>query len=455
MGKQTATLPVVNAHATGIDIGSREHWVAVDQDKENVKSFGVYTQDHQHLIEHLRQYEITTVAMESTGSYWQTLFNALQQAGFNVLLVGSSQTKNVQGRKTDVIDCLWIQRLHSLGLLSGSFLLSDTLQELRTYYYHRQHLIEQLATYTHKMQKALRLMNVRLDVAIRDITGKSGLAIIEAILAGNRDPYYLASLVDVRMKKSQEEIAQSLHGSWRQELLFELQASLDFYKHYQNALLPCDQVIEEALRRSVPVESVSKPAEKKLSKQEKKTSKHTPAFDLSNLAYQYFKTDLFAISGISYNTVLCLLTTLGKVIHKFSSAKSFASWLRLVPNNKISGGRILSHRTPTGKSHIATALRQAANSIGNQANHELSGFFKRIAYKKGRVAAITATARKLAMIIWNMITKVEPYRKTQIKDTAQKTREANVRQVKRRLAALDLSQDELSRLFSSYSFSAS
>ncbi|GAB2583884.1 IS110 family RNA-guided transposase [Spirosoma areae] len=455
MGKQTATLPVVNAQAAGIDIGSRNHWVAVDQNKENVKSFGVYTQDHQLLIDHLRQYGIISVAMESTGSYWQTLFNALQKAGFDVLLVGGSQTKNVQGRKTDVIDCLWIQRLHSLGLLSGSFLLSDTLQELRTYYYHRQHVIEQQATYIHKMQKALRLMNIRLDVAIRDITGKSGLAIIEAILAGNRDPHELASLVDIRMKKSKEEIAQSLQGWWRAEQLFELQASLDFYKLYQKALLDCDRVIEEALRRSVPAEPVSKPVEKIPSENKKKSSKNMPAFNVSQIALTYFQTDLFAISGISHSTVLCLMTTLGKDIHKFASAKSFASWLRLVPNNKISGGRILSHRTPAGKSYIATALRQAANSIGNQANHELSGFFKRIAYKKGRVAAITATARKLAMIIWNMITKVEPYRKSQVKDIAQKTREANVRQVKRRLTALNLSQDELSRLFSNYYISVS
>jgi len=303
------------------------------------------------------------------------------------------------------------------------------------------------------MQKALRLMNIRLDVAIRDITGKSGLAIIEAILSGNRDPHELASLVDIRMKKSKEEIAQSLQGWWRQELLFELGAALDFYKHYQNALLACDKVIEEALLRSAPVDSASKPTEKIPTENKKKSNKHTPTFNVPGLAYQYFQTDLFAISGISHNTVLCLLTTLGKDIHKFASAKSFASWLRLVPNNKISGGRIIIHRTPSGKSYIATALRQAANSIGNQANHELSPFFKRIAYKKGRVAAITATARKLAVIIWNMITKMEPYKKTQAKDTAQKTKEAGLRQVKRRLAALDLSQDELMRLFSSYSVS--
>ncbi|GAB3644143.1 IS110 family RNA-guided transposase [Spirosoma arcticum] len=453
MGKPTAVLPIVNAHAAGIDIGSRTHWVAVDQNKENVQSFGVYTQDHQYLIDHLRQHGITSVAMESTGSYWQTLFNALQRAGFEVLLVGGSQTKNVQGRKTDVIDCLWIQRLHSLGLLSGSFLLSDTLQELRTYYYHRQHLIEQLATYTHKMQKALRLMNIRLDVAIRDITGKSGLTIIEAILSGNRDPHELASLVDVRVKKSKEEITQSLQGWWRHEQLFELGAALNFYKLYQKALLECDGVIEEALRRSVPQESVSKSAEPLQPATRKKTNKHTPTFDVSQIALTYFQTDLLAISGMGHSTVLCLLTTLGKDIHKFATAKSFASWLRLVPNNKISGGRVISHRTPSGKSFIATALRQAANTIGNQTNHELSGFFKRIAYKKGRVAAITATARKLAMIIWNMITKREPYKKAQVKDTAQKTREAGLRQVQRRLKALDLSQDELIRLFASHSMS--
>ena len=452
MGKQTAVLPVINAQAAGIDIGSREHWVAVDQNKENVRSFGVYTQDHQQLILHLQQHGITSVAMESTGSYWQTLFSALQEAGFKVMLVGGSQTKNVQGRKTDVIDCLWIQKLHSLGLLSGSFLLSDTMQEFRTYYYHRQHLVEQLATYTHKMQKALRLMNVRLDVAIWDITGKSGLAIMEAILRGNRDPYYLASLVDVRMKKSQEEIAQSLHGSWRQELLFELQASLDFYKHYQNALLSCDQVIEQALRQNVPVESVSKPAEKKLSKHEKKPSKHTPAFDLSNLANQYFQTDLFAISGISHNAVLCMLTNMGHDMHKFPTAKSFACWLGLMPNNKISGGKIISHRMPSGKNYIAKALRHAANSIGNQRDHEFTPFFKRIAFKKGRVVAITATARKLAVIIWNMIVKAEPYKKDQVKISQEKQKAMKVKYLDKKLHALQLTKEELEKLFLKHSF---
>ena len=447
MGK-ALPLQIVNPHTAGIDVGSRSHFVAIDQNKENVRTFGIGTKDYEELILHLRNSSITSVAMESTGTYWQTLFNALQKAGFEVLLVGGSQTKHVQGRKTDVLDCMWIQKLHALGLLSGSFLLSDTLQELRTYCYHRQHLVEQISRYTHKMQKALRLMNIRLDVVIRDITGKSGLAIIEAILSGNRDPQHLASLVDVRMKKSRQQIAEALHGCWREELLFELKACLNFYKLYEEALRECDQVIESSLMKHAPQRTVSETEGKALKQSKKKSSKNAPEFNVPQIAYQYFQTDLFAISGISYGTVLCLLTTMGKDLHKFPSGKSFASWLRLVPNNKISGGRIISSHTPSGKSHLAIALRQAANSMGIQKEHELTPFFKKIAFKKGRVAAITATARKLAVIIWNMITKAEPYKKNEIKESNEKSRRIGLRQVERRIHALQLSQSELEKIFS-------
>lgn len=452
MENKELALPMVNSHAAGIDIGSRNHMVAINQSKENVREFGVYTKDHEKLIAHLQSAGITTVAMESTGSYWQTLFNALQNAGFDVLLVGGNQTKNVKGRKTDVIDCIWIQKLHSLGLLSGSFLLSDMLQELRTYYYHRQHLIEQTAMYVNKMQKSMRLMNIRLDIAIRDITGKSGLNIVEAILAGSRDPAYLASLVDIRVKKSKEEIADALHGWWRDELLYELKASLDFYKLYEKALLDCDKTIERLLIKYVPQKSIDAQEEKMLKENNKKNRKHAPAFNVSRIAFQYFGTDLFAINGVSHTTVLCLMTNIGTDLHKFPSGKCFASWLRLVPNNKISGGRTISSHTPSGKNCIATALRQAANSIGNQKDHELTPFFKRIAFKKGRIAAITATARKLAVIIWNMITKVQPYKKREPQLNSQKTKATILRNIEKRIEALQLNQEELNKLFLKTSF---
>jgi transposase len=445
MSKKELALQVVNLNAAGIDVGSRSHFVAIDQVKSNVREFGVYTKDHEEMIRYLHSCSISTIAMESTGSYWQTLFNALQKAGFEVLLVGGAQTKNVKGRKTDVIDCMWIQKLHSLGLLSGSFLLSDKLQELRTYYNHRQHIIEQAALYVNKMQKCLRLMNIRLDVAIRDVTGKSGRNIIEAILAGNRDPNFLASLIDIRVKKSKQEVAESLYGSWREELLFELAASFNFYKVYEKALADCDQAIEQVLIKYIPPNKAA--TEQETQSIKKKNRKHAPGFNVSNIAFQYFGTDLFAISGISHTTVLCLLTNIGHDLHKFPTAKSFAAWLRLVPNNKISGGRIISNRTPKGKNHIATVLRQAANSIGNQKNHDLTPFFKRIASRKGRVAAITATARKLAVIIWNMITKVQPYKKAEMQINTEKYKTTQLKHIERRIGTLQLSSDELSKLF--------
>lgn len=448
MENKVLALPMINSRAAGIDVGSRSHMVAVDQNRENVREFGVYTKDHEALIAHFRNVGITTVAMESTGTYWQTLFNALQNAGSDVLLVGGNQTKNVKGRKTDVIDCIWIQKLHSLGLLSGSFLLSDMLQELRTYYYHRQHLIEQTSMYVNKMQKSLRLMNIRLDIVIRDITGKSGLNIVEAILAGSRDPAYLASLVDIRVKKSKEEIADALHGWWREELLYELKASLNFYKIYEKALLDCDKTIEGLLIKYIPKESIDAQEEKMLKENSKKNRKHAPAFNVSRIAFQYFGTDLFAINGLSHTTVLCLMTNIGTDLNKFPSAKSFASWLRLVPNNKISGGRIIGSRTPSGKSYIATALRQAANSIGNQKDHELTPFFKRIAFRKGRIAAITATARKLAVIIWNMITKIQPYKKNECQRNDERQKVNQLRQIEKRIGSMQLNQDELKKLFS-------
>ncbi|MFC4231583.1 IS110 family transposase [Parasediminibacterium paludis] len=446
MKKQELSLQVVNEHAAGIDIGSRFYMVAIDQVKEHVRQFGVYTKDHEQLIDYLRNAGITSIAMESTGNYWQTLFSTLQQAGFEVMLVGGNQTKNVKGRKTDVIDCMWIQKLHSLGLLSGSFLLSDAIQELRTYYHHRLHLIEQASMYVHKMQKALRLMNIRLDIVIRDVVGKSGLNIVEAILAGNRNPEHLSSLVDVRVKKSQQEIADALQGEWQEELLFELKASLNFYKIYDQALLECDKQIEDKLIRYIPQSVLDPQEEKMLKENSKKSRKHAPALNVSRLAYQYFRTYLFAISGISHTTALCLLTNMGHDLHKFPSAKSFSSWLRLVPNNKISGGHIISNKTPRGKNLIATALRQAANSIGNQKDHELTPFFKRIAFKKGRIAAITATARKLAVIIWNMVTKVEPYKKT-LTANSDKNKANQLKHIEKRIGLMQQTQDELKRLF--------
>jgi len=441
------SMEVVHPHAAGIDIGSRSHWVAVDQNPQNVREFGVYTKDHLLLIDYLRSHQITTVAMESTGTYWQTLFNALQSTGFEVILVKGSNTKNVSGRKTDLLDCMWIQKLHSLGLLSASFILSDHMQTLRTYFDHREYLIGQASRYMNKIQKALRLMNIRLDVAISDITGKTGRAIINAILSGNRDSRHLASLADRRIKKSRTEIENSLHGQWRDDLLFELKSCLTFYDMYVAEVKICDQKIEAVLQQDLPSNDqafqLSNEPERSSAKKKNKSS---PGFNVRQLAFAHLKTDLFQIPGVSHTTVLSLLCKMGKDIHRFKTAKQFASWLRLVPDNKKSGGKIISTRTPTGKNSLAHSLRLAANTISNQKDHPLAPFFKRIAYRKGRGAAITATARKLAIIIWNMITKSQSYKGYDYDMINQKRKSAQIRNIRRSLTKLNLTDEEMKNL---------
>jgi transposase len=444
------SLEVLNPNCAGIDVGSRFHMVAVGQKAGEVRRFGVYTEDHHTLIHWLKECKITSIAMESTGSYWQTLFDALQNAEFEVLLVNGNQVKNVKGKKTDVLDCMWIQKLHSLGLLRGSFLPGSELQKLRTYYNHRQHLVRQTSRYINKMQKALRLMNIRLDVVINDIMGKSGRAIIEAILSGERDPYRLSLLANYRVKKSKEEIAQSLEGNWREDLLFEVRECLFLHDVYCDKIEVCDRQIEEKIKLVVKEYSEVRHPFGSL-KKSKTPSKFSPTFDIEGLAHRYFGINLFEIGGVSHNTVLCLLTHMGQDIDKFPSSKHFCSWLRLSPNNKVSGGKILSSRTPKGKSVLSLALRQAANSIGNQRNHPMAPFFRRVAFKKGRGAAVTATARKLAGIIYTMITKKESYQPFDYAGKIEQIKAKRIAKIKNQLAVLK--PDELKSLFQDYSSS--
>lgn len=436
------SLEVIHPHCAGIDVGSRFHMVAIGQGKEDVRKFGVFTEDHQHLISWLRSNGIVSVAMESTGSYWQTLFDALQEAGFEAILVNGNHVKNVKGKKTDVQDCTWIQKLHSLGLLSGSFLPQVELQKLRTYYNHRQYLVNQTTRYVNKMQKAMRLMNIRLEVVLNDIMSKSGRAIIEAILQGERDPEKLAGLANYRVKKSKEEIAKSLEGNWRDDLLYELEDCLSLYDQYCARIKSCDHHFESKIvqlnKDSEPI--TSRPTKRKVA------SKFSPDFNVERLAHQYFGVNLCEIGGVSHNTVLCMMTHMGHDINKFPTSKHFCSWLRLCPNNKISGGKILSSRTPKGKNRLAIAIRQAANSVGNHKNHPMASFFKRIAFRKGREAAVTATARKLAVTFYHMITKKQDYAPFNYENHSEQMRNRQIQALKRKIFSLNLGQEELQRV---------
>jgi len=404
MQSKYQNMEVINPNAAGIDVGSRSHFVAVGQGTEDVREFNVYQSGLNDLVLFLKENNVKTIALESTGSYWQSLFMILQKNGFEVLLVQGSQTKNLKA-KTDVKDAQWIQKLHTLGLLKGSFLPSDMTLRIRTLHRHRQGLIESASAYTNKMQKSLRLMNFRLDVVINDIVGVSGVKIIEAILDGENCGSKLAEYADKRVKRSKVEIADALQGETNSEYMYELRDCYELYKILQKRIQNVDNEIEKILQ--VYTEDIHLDDEVLIKKQLK--GKNQPKMDIQRLSKKLLSVDLFAIESISSSTVMSFLSEIGNDIYKFRTAKHFVSWLRLAPNNRVSGGKTISSKTPRGKNKFALALRNAANTIERKKDGLLVSFFRRIAYKKGRAAAITATARKLAVIIWNMIIKKTSY----------------------------------------------
>lgn len=404
-------MPVINPNACGIDVGSKLHYVATGQGSEEVKSFGVYTKDHQEMVVYLKSKGVRTIAMESTGNYWQTLFAALEKAGFEVFLVCGNQTKNVKGRKTDVQDCQWIQWLHSVGMLSNSFIPNEFISHLRIYSRQRLKYIQAQNRIINQIQRDLRAMNLRLEVALNDVTGKSGRAIIEAILSGERNPKSLAELADYRVKKSKEEIASSLEGNWHEGYLFVLGQHYKEYIENLGRIQACENEIEKVLKRSLECSEIA-PQDAPNHKKALKKNKNKPTIDFQTYSFQYFGgVDLFAIEGVNQNTVLSIITEIGTDITKFHSANAFSNWLHLCPNQKVTGGKVIGNQTKKGTNPLSQALKSVANVIGGlkKVTH-LTRFFKRIAYKKGWKQAITATAHKLAVIIYNMLTKYEPYK---------------------------------------------
>jgi transposase len=406
-----AKMPVVNPNACGIDVGSKMHYVATGQGSEEVKSFGVYTKDHQEMVAYLKSKGVKTIAMESTGNYWQTLFGALEKSGFEVFLVCGNQTKNVKGRKTDVLDCQWIQWLHSVGMLSNSFIPNEFVSHLRIYSRQRLKYIQVQNRIINQIQRDLRAMNLRLEVALNDVTGKSGRAIIEAILSGERNPSSLAGLADYRVKKSKEEIALSLEGNWHEGYLFVLGQHYNEYVQNLDRIQACENEIGKIFKKHLECSEIA-PKDAPHHKKALKKNKNKPVIDFQTYSFQYFGgVDLFAIEGVNQNTVLSIITEIGTDITKFHSANAFSNWLHLCPNQKVTGGKVISNHVKRGTNPLSQALKSVANVIGNlKTVTHLTRFFKKIAYKKGWKEAITATAHKLAVIIYNMLTKYEPYK---------------------------------------------
>jgi transposase len=403
MRQKKNAFPVINPNAAGIDISSKEHYVAVNPSlcEQPIRSFGAFTDELQAMVEWLKSCKVDTVAMEATGIYWVSLFLLLEEAGFEVVLVNARHVKNVSGKKTDMSDAEWIRQLHSCGLLSASFQPDSFTRTLRTYMRHRKNLLDMSATHIRMMHKALEQMNIKLQHVIADITGKSGQAIIRAIIDGCTDAEVLVSLLDRRIKATPQEVKRSLNGIWKPEHLFELKQSFELYHIYQQKIIDCDRCIEKQLYERCDVEISPKA--------HIKSNKNDLNFNVTNILQQITGTDLTALFGINSNTAAELLSETGFDMSKWPTAKHFTSWLNLAPNNKISGGKLLSSKIPKKKNKAGQVFKMAAYAVQRSKNW-LAAFYHRIKARSGPAKAITATARKIATIFYKMLKQKEIFK---------------------------------------------
>jgi transposase len=389
----------LNMDAAGIDIGSTSHYVAVPADRAEkpVREFQSFTSDLYELAAWLKDCGIDTVAMESTGVYWIPLYEILEEKGFQVSLVNAHHVKNVSGRKSDVLDCQWIQELHSYGLLSGAFRPEKEICQLRSYMRQRETLIRYAGMHIQHMQKALDQMNLRLHNVISDITGSTGQAIIRAIVEGERDPKVLATHRDGRCKNPIEIIEKSLIGNYKEEQVFELKQALDLYDYYHVKITECDRAIERLLKLLAPDEV---PSDSELSK--RRQTKSSPKFDVQSYLYQLCAVDLTEIDGIDCLSALKLISEIGTDMERWKTQKQFGSWSGLAPGTKISGGKVLRHSSKSSMNRVASILRICASTLYNSPS-ALGAFLRRMKSRVGAPKAIRATAYKLAKIVYKML----------------------------------------------------
>jgi transposase len=415
-------LPVLHPDAAGIDVVAEEVFVAVPPDRvdEPVRSFETFTRDLYELAEWLQSCGVRTVAMESTGVYWIPLFQILETRGLEVFLVNAQHVKNVPGRKSDVSDCQWIQYLHSVGLLKASFRPPDEICVLRSLWRHRESLVQMAAEHTMHMQKALSQMNIQLHHVLSDITGLSGIAILDAILAGERDPVKLARLCNGRVKSSRGTIAKSLEGDYRAEHLLALKQSLAGFRFYQKLIWEVDQELESAIGQLPRAQGAPSEIPPRTKKRFYQKANNEPSFDLKAELFRITGVDLTDVPGISAITAHTILVEVGPDLSRFRSASAFASWLGLCPDNKVSGGKILYTGSRKVKNRAAIALRLGAQCLYHAKNY-LGEYYRKMKWRLGAPQAITATAHKLCRIIYHMLLTKEPYSETVLAKWDQQT----------------------------------
>jgi transposase len=398
----TRIRPELRPDAAGIDLGATVHYVAVppERDAQPVRSFGTQTGDLHALADWLIACKIKTVAMEATGVYWVPLFQILEGRGLEVCLVNARHVKNVPGRKTDVQDCQWLQYLHSVGLLHASFRPPAAVCAVRALVRHRDSLVRTGCEHLLRVQKSLDQMNVQVHRAVTDITGETGLRILEAILAGERKPEVLAQHRDVRCKKSEAEIAAALRGDWRPEHLFTLRQSFEAWQYHQKLIAECEAELRKQMDGLADQTKEAAPPKARPDKRcDEKTRQHL---------FEKFGVDLLAVDGVNVQTAYVFLSEVGPDLSKFASAEHFASWLGLCPDNRKTGGHQIGVATRAVANRLATALRMAAQSL-HRMEAPLGEWFRRMKAKLGAPAAATAAAHKLARVLYSMIKYRKPF----------------------------------------------
>lgn len=435
--KRISQLTVINPTAAGIDVSDTEMMVAypINSEQLEIRVFGCFTRDLHLIAKTLKHNRVTTIAMESTGVYWVSLFLLLQEYGFEVYLVNAKHVKNVTGRKDDESDAEWIQKLHSCGLLTASFQPDSIIRTLRSMVRHRKNLVKTSSTYLNRMQKALELMNIKLHTVISDIDGKTGKLIIDAILSGERNPEVLADLRDKRIKASREDIIKSLEGYWTTEHLFELRQCYQLFSTHQQMIDECDREIEKQL--AVQIASQNEGALPKIEEVKRKVSnKNKVPYNLTAYLKEIFGTDVTEVVGISELSALAILSEVGTDISKWKNEHHFTSWLGLAPNTKISGGKVISSRIKKKKHHAGQAFRIAANSLYNSKS-PMGDYYRRLRAKAGAAKAVVATARKLAIILYKMVLNRESFNPGALEDYQRKYKEKKINQLKKKIALLE------------------
>lgn len=431
----------INPRAAGIDCGSTAHYVAVDPDLDPkpVRRFSTFTEGLKELADWLVSCGVTTVAMEATGVYWIPIYDILEERGLEVLLVNARHVKNVPGRnKTDVSDAEWLQQLHSVGLFRGSFRPAAEIVALRTYIRHRETLVREAATTVNRMQKAMVQMNLHLHVVISDVQGVTGLRILRDIVAGKHEATQLAKHRDARCKASEAEIVAALTGNYRPEQLFALGQNLELYDAYQQQITKCDTAIEAQVKSLVArsAEANPRPPELPTSRRRTKPRGNEPKFDIrADLHHLTGGVDLSQIHGIGPYNALRLLSEIGTDMSRWPTEHHFTSWLTLAPTNKISGGRLLSSGTTPSANRAAAILRMAALSLA-RTQTQLGAFYRRLSSRIGKAKAITATARKLAIVLYRCLKGEIAYQDPGAEAYEQRRRELSLRTIRQRAADL-------------------